>query len=336
MAVGEAQRTHAMEAAYLEYRRACSMILWKHAQVRGLMDALSMPASFDDVSRTMGFRPERREQAELLLRALVRFGAVARDDAGRYMAVPGFAAEEVNRELVAVAISARAVDDLMHSETFRGVLDALQQEQNVAAAAFDASHMNVWVEFLSQPFYEYFRHSAVAAVTAPGAHVLDLGCGPGFGLVELAEAVGPEGSVLGIEVSEDFVMEARRRTADLSQVTVVQANLEGGLPVDAASQDGAILVGAMHFIHDHGDLFRSIARVLRPGARLGIGYAYLQRGSSDQELMDLRFALREPRPTAIDAERMVVQAAEQGLELRDRFTLGCFGGFLFERKGESS
>jgi SAM-dependent methyltransferase len=336
MAVGEAERTQAMEAAYIEYRRACSLILWKHAQVRGLLDALATPVSFEDVAQAMGFRPERREQAELLLRALERFGAVSRAGDGRYAAVPDFAPADVDHDLVAVAISARAVDDLMHSETFRGVLDALQQEQNVAAAAFDASHMTVWEEFLSQPFYAYFRHSAVAAVAAPGAHVLDLGCGPGFGLVELAGAVGPDGSVLGVEVSEDFVAEARRRSADLPNVTVVHGNLEDGLPVEDAGRDGAILIGAMHFIHDHGALFGSIARALKPGARLGIGYAYLRRGSSDQELMDLRFALREPRPAAIDAERMVVQAAEQGLELRDRYTLGCFGSFVFERKGEPS
>jgi len=322
-----------MEAAYLEYRRACYLILWRHAKARGLLDALEEPRSVDELSAEMGFRPERREHAGLLLDALARYGALERHDDGRYSTVADFEPDEIDRNLLPIAITAESIDNLLHSETFRGVLDTLQQEENLVAAKFGADHLKVWTEFLGQPFYEFMRRSAVDAVASPRARVLDLGCGPGLGLSEIAETVGETGTVVGIEVSEDFVEEARRRTADLPYVRVVHGDLDAGLPdLPEAPFDGAILVGAMHFLHDHDRVLGDVAGVLKPGGRLSIGYAYLRRGSLDQELMDLRFALRDPRPQAIEADRLVGTASGHGLEFVDRFDFGCFGWFLFERK----
>jgi arsenite methyltransferase len=42
-------------------------------------------------------------------------------------------------------------------------------------------------------------HEALAA--RPGERILDVGCGPGFYVAELLEAVGPQGSVVGVDVS---------------------------------------------------------------------------------------------------------------------------------------
>lgn len=47
-----------------------------------------------------------------------------------------------------------------------------------------------------------------AAGIVPGAHVLDLGCGPGATLVAMAQAVGPEGSVTGVDGDPDAVAAA--------------------------------------------------------------------------------------------------------------------------------
>lgn len=324
-----------MEAAYLEYRRACSLILWRHAEARDVLDALREPKSAAELSELMGFRPEKLELVELMLRALARFGAIEQVDDDHYRSVPGFQPADIDRDVLPIAIRAEDFDDLMHSDTFRGMVDTLQIEENVAAAPFSAEHMKVWTEFLSQPFYEYFRRASVGAVTYRGASVLDLGCGPGLGLRELAAAVGPEGVVTGVEVSEDFVEEARRRTFDLKNVAVFHGDLDNGLPAEIGTGmfDGAILVGAMHFLHKHDAVFSAIAGALRPRGMLSISYAYLARDTLDQELMDMRFAFRVPRPTAIDADKLVAAAARSGLRQREWFGLGCFGWFLFEREG---
>jgi ubiquinone/menaquinone biosynthesis C-methylase UbiE len=323
-----------MEAAYLEYRRACSMILWRHAVSRDVLGALEQPKTAAELSEKMGFREEKVELVELMLRALARFGSIVRDGDGRYQAVSGFEPGQIDRSVLPRAISAKEVEQLMHSDSYRGMIDTLQLAENAAAAEFSADNLNVWTEFLSQPFYEYSRRASVEAVTYPGASVLDLGCGPGFGLVELADGVGPDGSVTGIEVSADFVEESKRRTADLSRVTVLHGNLDEGLPAQLGDGpfDGAILVGAMHFMHRHDVVLDSIARVLRPGGLLSVSYAYMTRGTPDQELMDMRFGFREPKTAAIEPEALVRTAAAAGLTVKDEFGLGCFGWYLFERE----
>src|SRR5687768_294774 len=47
---------------------------------------------------------------------------------------------------------------------------------------------------------------------APGERVLDVGCGPGFYVAELAEQVGATGSVTGVDASPQTLALARRRT----------------------------------------------------------------------------------------------------------------------------
>src|SRR5262247_2672440 len=42
-----------------------------------------------------------------------------------------------------------------------------------------------------------------------GAAVLDVGCGPGYGTLDLARLVGEQGRVLGVDVSERFLAHLR-------------------------------------------------------------------------------------------------------------------------------
>lgn len=49
------------------------------------------------------------------------------------------------------------------------------------------------------------------AALAPGAAVLDVGCGPGTDLFEMVELVGSAGRLAGLDASEVMIAEARRR-----------------------------------------------------------------------------------------------------------------------------
>src|SRR6476660_853037 len=49
---------------------------------------------------------------------------------------------------------------------------------------------------------------------APGAAVLDVGCGPGTSVFDMARLVGPTGRLVGLDASEVMLAEARRRAKD--------------------------------------------------------------------------------------------------------------------------
>ena len=333
--VRPAETAASMEEAYLEYRKACALIVLRGAEERGLMDALAEPKTLAELISDQGYLPERAPILELLLGALERLGAVRRTDGEqpRYERSAVTADDvEIDTDLVARAIGVEQVGPLLHGQNYGGIVDTLNQPTNPIGADFSAANIAVWEEFLQQPFYAFVRRHAVQAVTKPGSNVLDLACGPGFGLLELAEAVGEDGTVVGVEISRDFVSEALKRTEGLGNVRVAQGDLDAGIGFLAGNYfAGAMLIGAYHFLKRPEVLFSEAVRVLQPAGRLAVGYVYSKRGSPDQEIMDLRFALREPPSTPPHPEDIERLATEQGLTKVDELTMGCFTSFVFQR-----
>ncbi|NBM16076.1 class I SAM-dependent methyltransferase [Streptomyces sp. GC420] len=101
-----------------------------------------------------------------------------------------------------------------------------------------------------------------------GDTVLDAGCGTGRALPALREAVGPGGTVLGIDLTPEMLQAAvgagRDRYGRLIEGDVT------ALPLRDASVDlvfGAGLIS--HLPHPEADL-RELARVVRPGGRLAL------------------------------------------------------------------
>src|SRR3954464_7926507 len=60
---------------------------------------------------------------------------------------------------------------------------------------------------------EVTEAALTAAAPMPGESVLDVGCGTGTTTLKLAEAVGPSGEVLGVDISEQQLGLARQRIA---------------------------------------------------------------------------------------------------------------------------
>jgi trans-aconitate 2-methyltransferase len=97
--------------------------------------------------------------------------------------------------------------------------------------------------------------------------VLDAGCGSGRVTEALAERL-PNGHVVALDRSTAMIEEARRRLARFGdRVTYVPADLEGPLPV-APPVDAVLSTATFHWVMDHDGLFRHLAAVMRPGARL--------------------------------------------------------------------
>jgi len=74
-----------------------------------------------------------------------------------------------------------------------------------------------------------------------GDRILDVGCGPGFYITELLEAVGREGAVAGVDISADMLAVAAKRAAGHGNVEFHEADATS-LPVPDASFERAVCV----------------------------------------------------------------------------------------------
>ncbi|MDX6367073.1 MAG: hypothetical protein QOK30_2149 [Nocardioidaceae bacterium] len=98
----------------------------------------------------------------------------------------------------------------------------------------------------------------------PGLTALDVGCGPGADLGELAVAVTASGSVIGVEVDADMVRAAADSTADLPQVEVRRGDAHH-LPVATAGVDRIRVDRALQHMAAPIDVMTELRRVCRPG-----------------------------------------------------------------------
>jgi SAM-dependent methyltransferase len=102
-----------------------------------------------------------------------------------------------------------------------------------------------------------------------GATVLDIGCGSGMDLLLAATRVGPDGRVIGVDMTPAMLEQSRAsaRTLQLDNVELRQGDAEA-LPVDDASIDVVISNGVLNLTTDKIKAFSEIHRVLKPNGRL--------------------------------------------------------------------
>jgi SAM-dependent methyltransferase len=102
-----------------------------------------------------------------------------------------------------------------------------------------------------------------------GMRILDIGCGCGDTTLALALAVGPEGQVLGADISRPMLEVARQRiaAAGLAQASVIDADAQGE-DFGAGQWDGLYSRFGVMFFADPPAAFANLARALKPGGRL--------------------------------------------------------------------
>jgi SAM-dependent methyltransferase len=105
----------------------------------------------------------------------------------------------------------------------------------------------------------------------PGERVLDLGSGGGIDVLLSAQRVGPTGRAIGLDMTDEMLALARRNAAEAKATNVefLKGHIEA-IPLPAESIDVVISNCVVNLAADKPAVFAEIARVLRPGGRIGI------------------------------------------------------------------
>jgi SAM-dependent methyltransferase len=103
----------------------------------------------------------------------------------------------------------------------------------------------------------------------PGEVVLDLGCGAGTDLLIAAQMTGPDGRVIGIDMTPGMLARARASAAAMGLPNVeLHESLIESLPTPDEAVDVIISNGVIDLVVDKDAVFAELDRVLRPGGRL--------------------------------------------------------------------
>jgi ubiquinone/menaquinone biosynthesis C-methylase UbiE len=134
---------------------------------------------------------------------------------------------------------------------------------------------NAAADFFDHPtntFWErYGRNTIERLQLSRGARVLDVCCGSGASALPAAEAVGPGGLVIGVDLAEKLLQLARAKATQrgLTNVEFQTGDLTNLRFADGAF-DAVVCVFGIFFVPDMESALRELRRVLRPGGRMAI------------------------------------------------------------------
>ena len=166
-----------------------------------------------------------------------------------------------------------------------------------------------WVE-APHPFITRARLREILEAR-DGERVLEVGPGTGYYTLDVAEWVGPGGSVDILDLQQEMLDHTMRRAGDrsLANITPTQSDATA-LPFENETFDAAFLVTVLGEIPDQDAAMGELARVLKPGGRLVVGELF-----------------GDPHYVALRPMRLRAAAAGLGFERRSGNALGYFARF---------
>ena len=102
-----------------------------------------------------------------------------------------------------------------------------------------------------------------------GMTAMDVGCGPGFFTIPMAQLVGPAGRVMAVDLQEGMLAKIRRKIAGTPlEPRVVLHRCETDRIGVQEAVDFALLFYMVHELPDPDRFFRELAGIVRPGGRV--------------------------------------------------------------------
>ncbi|OGO51115.1 MAG: hypothetical protein A2148_07115 [Chloroflexi bacterium RBG_16_68_14] len=143
---------------------------------------------------------------------------------------------------------------------------------------FNARFYDVLVRPL--PLFKRLRVKAIERLRLrPGEVALDVGCGTGLSFELLEQGVGPEGRVIGVELSPDMLARAREKVTrhGWTNVALIESSAEEA-PLPAASVDAVLCCWTNDIMNSKRAIANAVS-ALRPGGRLVATGVKLARGA---------------------------------------------------------
>lgn len=161
-------------------------------------------------------------------------------------------------------------------QAYDKVGDTASKEGNIELARAMMNHLGYSPEQISVAGPDAYNYQGVGnphklAQIMPGEAVLDVGSGLGLDSYIAADAVGPKGSVVGLDLSQKEVDHAGMRAEARGMVNAafVQGDMEK-MPFDDGTFDVIISNGAFCLAPNKNLAFSEVFRVLKPGGRFSI------------------------------------------------------------------
>ena len=148
-----------------------------------------------------------------------------------------------------------------------------------------------WLDDIPQTAIESFAGTGnpfSLGTIKPGERVVDVGCGAGVDSLIAARKVGPQGLVIGVDMTPAMLKKAKMAAneANLNNVTLRQGYGEE-LPVDDAWADVVISNGVLNLMPDKMTGLQEMARVLKSSGRLQISDILVQKEVPESAKRDI-------------------------------------------------
>jgi arsenite methyltransferase len=138
-----------------------------------------------------------------------------------------------------------------------------------------------WLEGIPESCIESFAGTGnpfSLGELSSGERVVDVGCGAGIDSLIAAKKVGPDGGVIGVDMTSSMLKKARYAAdeVELKNVEFRQGYAEA-LPVEDDWADVVLSNGVLNLMPDKAAALEEMSRVLKPGGRLQIGDILVQK-----------------------------------------------------------